>query len=145
MVSNRSFRHLLAGATSILLSACVSSHVLVGNPRPPISPDQVRVYLDPPGHYDKIAIIQTSSRDSFALTAQGKMNKVIERLKDQAAELGANGILLQDIGDRAAGTVGSGFASASYNGGSASAFRFGSSATMYQKSGDALAIYVPGQ
>jgi hypothetical protein len=47
------------------LAGCVSSHVLVGTPRPPISPEQVKVYLHPPAKYEEIALLDTSSRASF--------------------------------------------------------------------------------
>jgi hypothetical protein len=101
-------------AITVILAGCVSSHVMVGTPRPPISPDQVRVYLHPPeGKYEEIAMLDTSSRGSFAITAQGKTNKVIERLKEEAAKMGANGLLLQGVGDQAAGSVGFGSATAS--------------------------------
>jgi hypothetical protein len=125
-----------------MLTACVSSHVLVGRARPPISPDQVQVYLHPPANYEEIAILDTSSRASWAITAQGKTDKVIQRLKEEAAKLGANGILLQGIGDQAAGSIGSGFGSASASGNSATAFGFGGSAAVFQKTGSGLAIYV---
>lgn len=132
----------LAGFLVLCLSACVSSHVLVGTPREPISPDQVKVYIHPPARYDEIAILDSSSRSSWAVTAQGKTDKVIERLKDEAAKLGANGILLQQIGDQAVGSVGSGVGTVNASGHSATAFGFGSSAAIFQKSGSGLAIYV---
>lgn len=134
------------GAMAILsaLSACVSSHVIVGTVRPPISPDQVKIYLHPPGKYEEVAVLDSSSRNSWAITSQGKTDKVIERLKAEAAKLGANGLLLQAVGDQQVGTVGSGFGSATASGNSATAFGFGSSAAVFQKSGSGLAIYVPG-
>ena len=39
------------------------------------------------------------------MSQQGKTNKAIERLKEEAAELGANGILLTGAGDQYGGTV----------------------------------------
>jgi hypothetical protein len=126
-------------ATLAVLSACASSHVLVGTPRPPISPDQVKIYLNPPAQYEQIAILNTSSRGSFSFTAQGKTDKVMERLKDEAAELGANGILLQGVGDQQSGSVGTGFGSASGHVG----VGFGTSVGTYQKVGNGMAIYVP--
>jgi hypothetical protein len=126
-----------------VLAACVSSHILVGKARAPISPDRVQLYLHPPAKYEEIAILDTSSRSSFAVTAQGKTNKVIERLKTEAAKLGANGILLQGVGDQAVGSVGTGFGSATASGNSAVGVGFGSSAAIFQKSGSGLAIYVP--
>ena len=121
------------------LSGCATSHVMVGQARPPISPDQVQVYLRPPANkYVEIALLDTSSKGSFAITAQGKTNVVIDRLKAEAAKLGANGILLEGVGDQAGGSVGTGYATASGH----SAFGFGSAATVYHKKGGGLAIYV---
>jgi hypothetical protein len=121
------------------LSGCATSHVMVGQARPPISPDQVQIYLHPPANkYVEIALLDTSSKGAFAITAQGKTNVVMDRLKAEAAKLGANGILLEGVGDQAAGSVGTGYATASGH----SAFGFGSAATVYHKKGDGLAIYV---
>ena len=105
-------RRTTLAATGCLMfaasSACVSSRaVLVGEVRPAISPDLVNLYLEPPAsNYREIANLTASSRGSFALTALGKTDKVIERLKRQAARLGANGILLHGVGVHAAESVG---------------------------------------
>src|ERR1700728_2349686 len=102
------------GASGVLLTAavagCVSSHVaVVGHARPAISPDQVQIFLQPPeSPYEQIANLSASSGGSFALTAAGKIDKVIERLKKEAAKLGANGILLHGVDSRSAGTLGAG-------------------------------------
>ncbi len=53
---------------------------------------------------DENPLLQTSSRGAFALTAQARMDKVIERLKKEAASLGANGILIQAVGEQSSGT-----------------------------------------
>jgi hypothetical protein len=98
-------------ATSLLLSllvGCASSHVLVGKKRPPISPEQVQVYLQPPAKYEVVALVEASSKSSWAISDQGKMEKVVERLKEEAAALGANGILLQGTGSESTGTFMSG-------------------------------------
>lgn len=125
--------------TLAALSGCATSYVMVGQARPPISPDQVQIYLHPPANkYSEIALLDASSKGSFAITAQGKTNVVIDRLKAEAAKLGANGILLEGVGDQAGGSVGTGYATASGH----SAFGFGSSATVFHKKGDGLAIYV---
>ncbi|HTV97100.1 MAG TPA: hypothetical protein VME42_13925 [Steroidobacteraceae bacterium] len=89
------------GTALISLCACVSSHVMIGQARPPISPEAVQIYFHPPAsRYDEIALLDTSSRHSFSITAQGKTDAVIARLKEEAARLGANGVLLQGIGDQ---------------------------------------------
>lgn len=129
--------------TLATLAGCVSSHVIVGKVRPPISPDLVQIYLHPPaGKYEEIALLDSSSRNSFSFTAQGKTNKVIVRLKEEAAKLGANGILINGVSDQAAGSVSTGFGSATASGNSATGFGFGSSGTVFVKTGSGLAIYV---
>ena len=133
----------IAALMFVVVSGCATSYVMVGQARPAISPDQVRIYLHPPASkYEEIALLDTSSKGSFSITAQGKTNAVIGRLKAEAAKLGANGILLQGVGDQASGSVGTGFGSATANGHSAFGVGFGSSATVFQKSGNGLAIYV---
>src|SRR5882757_4551721 len=87
-----------AGVAVIMsVTACETSHVLIGTARKPISPDQVQLYLEPPAKkYQEIAVVDTSSKHTFSFTAVGKTDVVIRRLKEEAAKLGANGILLQD-------------------------------------------------
>ncbi len=131
-------RFLFAAAAAALLSGCASSSILVGNARTPIDPDQVRVLVDPPVKYDKIAILDAGSRNSWALTDQGKTNKVVQRLKKEAAKLGANGILLSGVGDQQIGSVGSGQAWGYGN----TAYGFGIQSGVFQKKGQGLAIYV---
>jgi len=112
----QSFTGVLAAT---LLAACASSHVMIGKARPPISPEQVQIYTRPPTvPYEEIARLETSSQGSFSFTAQGKTDAVIKRLKVEAAKLGANGVLLEGIGDQASGSVGTGGGSTSYSGGS---------------------------
>jgi hypothetical protein len=125
------------------LSACATSHVIVGHTRPPISPDQVQIYVHPPAaHYEEIALLDTSSKGSFAITAQGKTDKVIERLKDEAAKLGANGILLQGVTNESAGSVSSGFGQAHASGNSAYGSGVGFAGNVMIKAGSGMAIYV---
>ena len=78
------------------------SHVVVGDRQPPLEYNDVKVYIDYPKNYNKIAIIEASSDISFKdfsieLTHQQKTNKTLERLKEEAASLGANGIVIQNI------------------------------------------------
>jgi hypothetical protein len=125
-------------------SACVSSRaVLVGEPRTAISWDQVRIYLEPPeSTFAEIANLTASSRGSFALTASAKMDKVIERLKRQAARLGANGLLLHGVADQGVESVGAGISTETNSPHSPYGLGFGASAFFSQKAGDGVAIYV---
>jgi hypothetical protein len=129
---------------ALALSACsTSSHVLVGTPRAPISPESVRVYLQPPPKYEPIATINASSQGSLAITSQQNMDKAIERMKTEAAKLGANGILLQGVQDQQSGSIGTGVGSTSYGGNSATGVGVGGSFGLYNKATQGLAIYVP--
>ena len=84
----------------IFFSSCMPvSHVIVGEAKSPINPSNVKIYLDYPEKYEKIALIDAGS--NFALkdpvilfTWQSKMDKTMERLTIKAAQLGANGILI---------------------------------------------------
>jgi hypothetical protein len=126
------------------LSGCATSQVaVVGRVRPAISAQQVQIYLQPPdSKYDEIANLSASSRWSYFMTAEGKIDKVIERLKKDAAKLGANGILLHGVGDQAGGSMGAGISTETNSSHSPYGLGFGASAFFFQKSGDGVAIYV---
>jgi len=124
------------------LAACTTSHVIVGRVRAPISADQVKIYLRPPAPYEEVALLESSSRGSFAVSAQARTDKVVDRLKKEAASLGANGIVLREIADQSEGSVGSEFASATVSGRTTNAVGTGISATLFSKGGSAIAIYV---
>jgi hypothetical protein len=132
------------GLVITALTGCVTSRVVVvGHPRPAISPDRVQIYLQPPeAKYQQIADLWASSRASFAFSAAGKIDKVIERLKSEAAKLGANGILLHGVGDQGTAPVGVGLSTETNSGHSPYGLGFGVSAFVYQKSGEADAIYL---
>ena len=83
----------------LLISCHPVSHIVVGNKRGATSPTDVKVYLDYPESYEKIALVDAGSNFSFKdpvilFAWQSKMNKALERLKIEAASLGANGILI---------------------------------------------------
>lgn len=135
-------RFVLSATLALLLAGCASSTVVIGQTRPAISPEQVKLYLHPPKKYEEIALVESSSRNSWAITSQGKMNKVIQRMKDEAANVGANGILIQGVGSEYGGSVNTGVASANANGNTAYGTGFGSSAAVFHKAGSGVAIYV---
>jgi len=83
----------------LIISCHPVSHIIVGEKRDPISPENVKIYLDYPKSYEKIALIDAGSNFSFddpalLFTWQDKMNKATERLKNEAASIGANGVLI---------------------------------------------------
>jgi uncharacterized protein YbjQ (UPF0145 family) len=73
---------------------------------------------------------------------QSRMNKVMKRLKGEAASVGANGILLQGINSEYTGSVGMATATAHAVGNSAYGTGFGYSAAQRSEVGKAVAIYV---
>ena len=89
-----------------------SSHVMLGTVAPPIDPAQVRIYLQPPAGYEEVAMITANSRGSFSWSLQGATDLALERLKAEAANLGADGLLNLSFGDptSAAPIIGTGLA-----------------------------------
>ena len=135
-----------AAAAALVLAACsTSSHVLVGTPRPPISPDSVRIYTQPPPRYEQIAHLDATSQGSLAITSQQNMDKAVSRLREEAAKLGANGVLLQGVQDQQTGAIGLGGGNTSFGGNSATGVGVGGSFGISNKAVTGLAIYVPPQ
>lgn len=137
-------RCLGLSALLLLLCACASSHVLTGTPRPPIAPEQVQIYYTPPpGAYEEIALLDVSS-GAFTYGEQNKTNAVLNRLKKEAAKLGANGVL---FGGTARGYGGGGM-SVGAGGGSIGRHSYGGvgvgvDISPQQKYARGTAIYVP--
>ena len=126
------------------LAACApSSHVLVGTAHPPISPSEVKIYLQPPPTFEQIAILNASSNSMFGTGGQGSVDKVIQRLKEEAAKVGANGIILEGMSDRETGSLGGGSGSTSYSGNSAVGVGVGGSLGIFKKTAQGRAIFVP--
>ena len=86
----------------LLIVGCYPvSHMIVGDTREPISPSEVKIYLDFPEEYETIALIEASSEFAFKdpsinITWQSKSDKIIERLKMEASNLGANGVVIKN-------------------------------------------------
>lgn len=117
--------HVLVLSLIVLLQGCTvvnSSSVPIGDPRPPIDPESVKLYRTPPAEYEEIALVSASAGHDFR-SSQGVMNSAIKRLKEEAAKVGANGVILEYVSTRKEGqvttSVGTAFASGS--GGTATA------------------------
>lgn len=132
-------KFVLMFVASFFLFGCASSHVLVGQARAPILAENVRLYVEPPPRYETVALLEASNRNALNFTDQQRTNTVIARMKEEAAALGANGILIQGMGSQYAGSIGSGNAWASGN----QAFGVGFSSAIMNRTGNGLAIYVP--
>jgi hypothetical protein len=136
---------VLSLIVSAALAGCApSTHVLVGQARPPISPEQVKIYSRPPATpYEEVAVLDASSKSAFSAGGQKSVDKVIERLKVEAAKLGANGVILEGFRDAETGSIGTGVGSDSYGNHSAVGVGVGGSLGIYKKTGHGEAIYVP--
>jgi len=103
--------------TLLLCSYALASTIMVGEPRPPINPDRVKVYMEPPRKFDRIAIIRKGSSGSWAFTDQSQVDEAIAKIRVEAAKVGANGILLQVIETNSNGGVGIGIGGFGLGGG----------------------------
>lgn len=137
-------RTLFIALFALALSACASSHVITGRPRPPVPVSQVRVYFaPPPSRYEEIALLESNS-GAFTYGEQNKTNAILDKLKKEAAKLGANGVL---FGGTARGYGGGGM-SVGAGGGSIGRHGYGGvgvgvDISPQQKYARGTAIYVP--
>jgi hypothetical protein len=135
---------LLASLAAGALAACASdSIVVVGNQRAPISAADVKIYSHPPPAFEEIAILNASTNSMFTSGGQKTVDKVIAGLKEQAAKLGANGVLLEGFSESQTGSVGTGVGSSSVTSNSATGVGVGGSLGIYKKTGHGRAIFVP--
>ena len=89
------------------LAACQTGSItMTGTARPAISPDEVRVYAEPPLEYDVIALLESAPGSGW--TQQSRHDDALNDLKIKAASLGANGILLTGISDVGSSSSGAG-------------------------------------
>ena len=92
---------IILGLVLIIFGCYPVSHMMIGNTREPISPYEVKIYLDFPEEYETIALIEASSEFAFKdpsinITWQSKSDKIIERLKIEASNFGANGVVINN-------------------------------------------------
>ena len=75
-----------------LFSCATGSLIITGTKRPAISASEVKLYLEPPTEYETVGIVNASGDVEFS--EQAAQNRVLNKLKSQAAKVGANGMLL---------------------------------------------------
>jgi uncharacterized protein YbjQ (UPF0145 family) len=132
-------------AVSLLaLAACApTTQILTGTTRPPISPAEVKIYSHAPAAYEEIAVLTATSKSVFTSGGQKSIDKVVERLKEQAAKLGANGLILEDFSDSQTGSIGTGVGSESYSRGGSVGVGVGGAVGIFKKTGRGRAIFIP--
>lgn len=140
---------LVAVSTMAPLTGCTimdGNAIVTGAARDPISADQVRLYRTPPTKFEEVAIVNASAGHDFRKDSS-LMNAAIQRLKEEAAKVGANGVLISEINERDAPSVTTSQGTATATGGGTSVFASGNSTSVNR--GDSytrlrgLAIYVP--
>ncbi len=90
--------------STLLLFGCASGTALVtGTKRTATNAEEVVIYTEPPEDYEIIGIVTASSDSGW--TEQGSLDYAVAELKNQAAKIGANGIILQDVSTSNSGGV----------------------------------------
>lgn len=98
---------MISAVVALTLIGCATgSSILVGNARPPNAPENVKFYVEAPESYEVIGIVEASSEVEFS--SQAAQNRAIERLKIEAAKIGANGVLLENSGEKSSTIYGAG-------------------------------------
>lgn len=83
----------------LILAGCATGSVLItGTQRPATSPESVKILLEPPAQYETIGIV--SAEAYSAASGQMMQDNAVAELKIQAAKVGANAVILTEIGDR---------------------------------------------
>ena len=77
--------------------------MVTGTQRPETSPESVVIYTESPVNYEVIGIVTASSDSGW--TNQGSLDYALTEIKKQAAKIGANGILLEDVTQTTTGGV----------------------------------------
>jgi hypothetical protein len=132
---------VLAG---LMIAACApSTQILTGAARPPIAATEVKIYSTPPPVFQEIAVLTASNKSAFGTGGQKSIDKVVERLKEQAAKLGANGLILEDFYDRQTASIGTGVGSDSYTHNGSVSVGVGGGIGIFKKTGKGRAIFVP--
>ncbi len=136
---------LPAIAVVAALGACTpAAPVRVGPVRAPLPVEQVGIYQQPPPNAQDVATLHASSHSVFSPGGPAATDKLVQQLKVQAAQLGANGLVLQGFSDKVSGSIGTGASSESYSRSSSVGLGVGGTMGIFRKTGEALAIYVPG-
>ena len=130
-------------STMLVMGGCsTASSVVTGTPRDPINPEDVIIYRTEPESFEEIGIVEANSKGSMAFSEQGKVDATIQRLKEQAAKLGANGVIIAEIASGHGGSFSIGVGGGSYGGSSGASVGGGTSVGSTYKIISGIAIHV---
>jgi hypothetical protein len=136
---------MLAIALTTISGCATSTQMLTGSPRAPLLPSDVRVYTQAPQSFEEIAVLGASRKSVSSAGGERAIEKMIETMRSQAAQLGANGLLLDDFSDSDPVAVGSGVGSQTYTHNASIDVGIGGSLGVVKKSAKARAIFVTSQ
>jgi hypothetical protein len=98
--------YFLAG---YFLVGCVgTNHIVTGTPLAPTQPASIKIYSKPPSSFKEIAIIDAEANALIDVTETKDETQVIQKMKEIAASLGANGILIRKSSHKTS-TIGAGY------------------------------------
>jgi len=81
------------------ISGCTTSSVVVtGQERSPIDPAAVTLYDEPPAEYEVVGTVEAAS-GVFLFYAKTAEERAFAELKEQAATIGANGVIEWEVGE----------------------------------------------
>jgi hypothetical protein len=127
----------------VVTAACAPTQLLTGTARTPINPADVVIYSAAPPKFEPIAVIRASSRSLIAAGGAAAIDKVVQRLKEHAARLGANGLIIDDVDDQQSLSLGAGASSDTYTHNGSISLGVGGFFGLFKKTGTGRAIYVP--
>jgi hypothetical protein len=81
---------LIATCAALMVGCATGTHILTGQARSPIEPEQVTLYQTLPAKFEVVGIVNATCPGH----SQRNMDDAVEELKKQAAKIGANGIIL---------------------------------------------------
>ena len=98
-------RKLLLLTLVAVVGACVSTNATMLNPspvaRPPVPPDQVRIYrtaAQVPGKYEEVALLNSTGESNWT-----NEQAMFESMRKKAGEVGANAVILDAVTEAGAG------------------------------------------
>lgn len=95
-------RILLSLFLPLILTGCASgTYLITGTQREAIGAESVVIYTEFPAQYETIGIVTASSDAGW--TEQGSLNYAVAELKNQAAKIGANGVVIENMGETSSG------------------------------------------
>jgi hypothetical protein len=103
----------------------------------------VQVYTQPPSKFEEIAQLSASRNSVSAADGERAIEIMIAAMRVQAAQLGANGLLLEDFTDANSLSLATGAGTQAYTHNGSVSVGFGGSLGVVKKSAKARAIFVP--